>query len=81
MTQGYILFKVNNKYFLSYKKAREFSIALRRKGISNSFKGFHLCNFRWEMFYLEVHNPEIIPWEGIIEEEKRCKKYFMNAEL
>ena len=81
MTKGYILFKVNGKYFFSYKKARSYSLPLRRKGISNSFYGFNLYRFRWEMFYLEVHFPKPILWEAIPDEEERFKKYFASAEL
>jgi len=78
MTQGYILFKVNNKYFLSYKKARELSLSMRRNGVPQAFYGFSLKMYRWEYFYIEGGYDKQSRQQ---EELFRVKPYYKSAEI
>ena len=56
MLRGYLFFRVNDKYFVTYTPAREY-----RKSIETgelSFEGYHIWK-RWQGFFYRIENPDM----------------------
>lgn len=51
LLMGYILFRVNDKFYITYGRAYK---AKEKIAGSVSFDGFNLRKFDWECFYLRV---------------------------
>lgn len=53
LARGYVLFKVNDKLFLSYRNAEWDSLSLRFEKCNVSFTGYHLWR-GWEGFFYKI---------------------------
>lgn len=53
LKEGYILFRVNEKYFLSYHNAREYRKQLSKKDLPVSFQGLH-WRLKWLSFFIST---------------------------
>ena len=54
--KGYVLFRVNDKYFLSYTPAQRYRTTIT-KGLIK-FEGYHILK-GWQGFFYRIANPDM----------------------
>jgi len=56
MLRGYLFFRVNGKYFMTYTPAREYRKSIETGDLS--FEGYHIVK-RWQGFFYRIENPTL----------------------
>jgi hypothetical protein len=56
MLRGYLLFRVNGKYFMTYTPAQRYRTTIETGDIS--FEGYHIVK-RWQGFFYRLENPTV----------------------
>lgn len=56
LIRGYVLFRVNDKYFLTYTNAQRYRTTIT-KGLIK-FEGYHIRN-GWRGFFYRIVNPDM----------------------
>ena len=54
--RGYLFFRVNGKYFMTYTPARKYRTTIDTGDIS--FEGYHIVK-RWQGFFYRLENPTV----------------------
>jgi hypothetical protein len=56
IVRGYLFFRVNDKYFITYTPAQRYRTTIETGDLS--FEGYHIVK-RWQGFYYRMNNPRI----------------------
>ena len=56
MLRGYLFFRVNDKYFMTYTPAQKYRTTIETGDLS--FEGYHIWK-RWQGFYYRMDDPVI----------------------
>ena len=56
MLRGYLFFRVNDKYFMTYTPARKYRTTIETGDLS--FEGYHIVK-RWQGFFYRLENPTV----------------------
>ena len=54
LIRGYVLFRVNDKYFLSYTNAQRYRTTITKGNLV--FEGYHVWK-KWQGFFYRMDNP------------------------
>ncbi len=56
MLRGYLFFRVNDKYFMTYTPAQRYRTTIETGDIS--FEGYHIVK-RWQGFFYRLENSKV----------------------
>ena len=56
MLRGYLFFRVNDEYFMTYTPAQRYRTTIETGELS--FEGYHIWK-RWRGFYYRLDNPRV----------------------
>ena len=56
MLRGYLFFRVNDKYFMTYTPAQRYRTTIETGKLS--FEGYHIWK-KWQGFFYRIENPVI----------------------
>ena len=56
LIRGYVLFRVNDKHFLTYTSAQRYRTTITKGDLA--FEGYHVWK-RWQGFFYRIDNPDM----------------------